>query len=209
MEQILEEQIKNRTNQLPPVIRKAIDNSNWEAKVRRIVSINNLRVDQGAAIEETTRLTMLGFKEPKDFLKEIMSGADMEEGLAREITEVVGKEVFQPIKDDIIRITRKEAGLPEERDEIDEILYGDEAKKLEIYNIESSLETEGSESEDEVPITREQITKEIEDDIEILPETKAEIEKSESEDLMSKKLQSTTRTEKEEQKIDPYREPTI
>ncbi len=222
MENLAQEQIQKRLSALPTIIREAINDSDWEARVRRIISINNLRVDQGTAVEETTLLTMLGLKDPRNFLQEIKKTGNLSEEQGRKITTEVGEEIFQPIKSYIIKVTRRESGLPEERDTIDEIIYGKEEDQLEIYNIESSLESEreeelGTQEQHEAPITREEIAHEMKKDVEIMPVSEGEkhkklIEKEENmeeTDLMAQKLKDTTRTETEEQSIDPYRESII
>jgi hypothetical protein len=216
MDEINPEQIQERLKELPEIIQEAINNSGWEEKIRRVASVFNLRVDQGAALEKLTQLTMLGFKDPTNFLNEVKDNVWVSEDEAKKITIEVREKIFDSIKSEIVKISRKEAGLLE-RTEIDEIIYGREEDSLDIYNINASLEdnieTEVNNVDDE-SVSREQIKEEIKNDVEIIEEEEEEkevdvvdtIKTFNEKDSMSKKLEAPTTTITENTTLDPYRE---
>ncbi len=90
---------------LPPVIRDTILNSNWQDKIRRVVKVNNLHIDQGAAIENLVLITMLGIETPEDFVKNAMEYAEVTEEQAYNISAEVEREIFGDIRKKLIDIT--------------------------------------------------------------------------------------------------------
>lgn len=97
--------IKEQFKTLPPIIRDTILNSNWQEKIRRVVKVNNLHIDQGAAIENLVLITMLGIETPEDFVKNAMEYAEVTEEQAYNISAEVEREIFGDIRKKLIDIT--------------------------------------------------------------------------------------------------------
>jgi hypothetical protein len=97
--------IENQFKVLPQVIQDTILNSNWQEKIRRIVKVNNLHVDQGAAIENLVLITMLGIETPEHFVENAKEYAQVTEEQAYNISAEVEREIFGDIRKKLIEIT--------------------------------------------------------------------------------------------------------
>lgn len=109
----LEEHFKN----LPPVIQNAITESNWAEEIRRITKTNNLRIDQGAAIEKEVLLIMLGLEDSGNFKKNIVSEIGIEKDLAEDITEEVNQKIFKAIYSILIDADKESDNEDEDENE--------------------------------------------------------------------------------------------
>jgi len=109
---IIQEQFKT----LPQVIQDTILNSKWEEKIRRIVTTNNLHVDQGAAIENLVLITMLGIETPETFVQNAKEYARVSEEQAYNISAEVEREIFGDIRKKLIEVTDA-SGTVEEIDQ--------------------------------------------------------------------------------------------
>lgn len=97
--------IKEQFDQLPQVIKDTITSSNWQDKIRRIVKVNNLHIDQGAAIENLVLITMLGIETPENFVQRAQTYAGVDQDQALSISSEVEKEIFGDIRKKLIDIT--------------------------------------------------------------------------------------------------------
>jgi copper chaperone CopZ len=87
------------------VIQDTILNSKWEEKIRRIVTTNNLHIDQGAAIENLVLITMLGIEVPENFVENAKEYAKVSEEQAYNISAEVEREIFGDIRRKLIEIS--------------------------------------------------------------------------------------------------------
>ncbi len=101
IQDIIQEQFKS----LPKVIQETILDSKWQDKIRRIVKVNNLHVDQGAAIENLVLITMLGIEIPEDFVKNAKEYAKVNDEQAQNISAQVEREIFGDIRKKLIETT--------------------------------------------------------------------------------------------------------
>lgn len=99
------EAIKEQFKSLPKVIQDTVLNSNWEEKIRRIVKVNNLHVDQGAAIENLVLITMLGIETPEEFVQNAKEYARVSEEQAYNISAEVEREIFGDIRKKLVEIS--------------------------------------------------------------------------------------------------------
>jgi hypothetical protein len=98
---IINEQFKT----LPQVIQDTILNSNWQEKIRRVVKVNDLHIDQGAAIENLVLITMLGIETPEEFVQNAKEYANVTEEQAYNISAEVEREIFGDIRKKLIEVT--------------------------------------------------------------------------------------------------------
>lgn len=104
----LSEDVKQRFLELPEVVQDLIVNSHWEERVRTLTQKNNLRIDQGAAIEREVLLVMLGAENPEKFTQNLMNEASLSQDVAEAIENEVAQEIFQPIKEALVQLMESE-----------------------------------------------------------------------------------------------------
>lgn len=104
----IQPEILERFKELPALVQKIITESGWEKTTRRIVEQNNLRIDQGAAIENEVMLTMFGFEKPENFRKNIIKEAELDSETADKIVSDIDQNVFGLIKDKLILETTED-----------------------------------------------------------------------------------------------------
>jgi hypothetical protein len=97
--------IKDRFQELPEVIQKIITESNWIDTIRTISQKHNLRIDQGAVLENEVFLVMLGFQTPEGFLNNIVKEGQIQIEVASDITDQIQRDIFSKIKQEIINQT--------------------------------------------------------------------------------------------------------
>ncbi len=98
---IVQEQFKT----LPKIIQDTITSSLWQEKIRRVVKVNNLHIDQGAAIENLVLITMLGIETPENFVKNAQEYARVDYDQALVISAQVEREIFGDIRKKLIEAT--------------------------------------------------------------------------------------------------------
>lgn len=157
-EKTTQQLIEERFAQLPKVIQSAITNSNWVENLRKIISENNLLIDQGLVIETETFLMMLGLEHPSAYTKNIKKEANLTKEQAIKIATEVEKRILVPVKKLIIEETEKEAGI--EENPLEEILGKDPEIENSLPSIKTDLDDESSED-------RESLINELEGDIKI------------------------------------------
>lgn len=97
--------IKEQFKTLPKIIQDTLLDSHWQEKIRRVVKINNLHIDQGAAIENLVLITMLGIETPEDFVKNAQEYAQVDYDQALAISNQVEREIFSDIRKKLIEAT--------------------------------------------------------------------------------------------------------
>lgn len=227
--------IKEQFDQLPQVIKDTITSSNWQEKIRRIVKVNNLHIDQGAAIENLVLITMLGIETPENFVQRAQSYAGVDQDQALSISSEVEKEIFGDIRKKLIDITDTSgtvAEIDQATNELGKVAAAIEtAAKNEQTIAKPSLkekipsnyfEKETQPDPYKEPITIEDIKKDSvvvpepaiinpEPEVVIMPEVKPEPVKKPIFTPMPKNIEETTPaiTPTTDSKTDPYREPIV
>jgi len=105
--------IETQFKQLPEVVQDVILNSNWQEKIRHIVTNNKLHIDQGAAIENLVFITMLGMERPDDFVENAKEYAKVSEEVAYSISGEVERSIFAEIRKKLIDITETHDSISE------------------------------------------------------------------------------------------------
>ena len=95
---ITQEEARQQFDNLPPIIKEAIRQSNWRDKVKRIVQKNKLHIDQGQTLEDAVFSTIAGATSAVEFTKEIRDAAILSDQQAIKITKEIDSEIFQNIK---------------------------------------------------------------------------------------------------------------
>jgi hypothetical protein len=170
--------IEERFKSLPEKIQVAITESNWDDQIRLISQNNNLRVDQSSALETETFLTMLGLTNPNEYKENIQKELEIGGGLADTITKEVNDRIFREIKSFIVEV--------DERDKREE-----ENLKKSDNSVDSSKTLIG----DHLGINREEVVKEMKNDIEIVDDDEG------VDDIVSEKLGGVMKTEKEDHSL--------
>lgn len=98
----IQQLIKEQFDSLPPIIQETITNSHWEDKLRVIVEKHKLHIDQGTDIENQTLLTMLGFEDSEDYVKNLESHADLSTEQAIQVAKDVEEQIFSLIRNKLI-----------------------------------------------------------------------------------------------------------
>jgi hypothetical protein len=193
-ESYLQPEIKERFQELPETVQNIILESGWEKTTRRIVEDNNLRIDQGAAIENEVMLTMFGFERPENFKENIIKETDLTPEEADKVVADINQNVFQLIKDRLVLETDDSDDNFEETDPNTTITSELKREGVEYQNNEDtvSLETEIESKED--------ILSEIE-------KPEPEINQQDRNSMIEENLSKPSVKQPETQKIDPYREP--
>lgn len=128
--------LNERFSQLPEVIQDIILQSNWKDVIRRLTNTYNLHIDQGGSLEAITLLTMLGLEDPKDYINNLKEEVKVTDSLAKEIAKEIENNVFQKIRESVMRETtgEKEGGVEiiEEKPEVD--LYREQVDNIDIIN---------------------------------------------------------------------------
>jgi hypothetical protein len=208
---IIQEQFKT----LPQVIQDTILNSKWEEKIRRIVTTNNLHIDQGAAIENLVLITMLGIEVPENFVENAKEYAKVSEEQAYNISAEVEREIFGDIRRKLIEISDS-AGTIEEIDqttnELDKVAAAIEKEAAAKPSLKEKIPTNYFNEEQSTPVVEPVEEKEV---IEIIPKpnTEPEVKEIKKEIKEIKPIFNPMPKEISPQnsqttlKTDPYREP--
>jgi hypothetical protein len=184
----IQPEILERLKELPELVQKIILESGWEQTTRRIVEENNLRIDQGAAIENEVMLTMFGFEQPENFRSNIIKEAGLSPETADKIVADVDKNVFGLIKDKLVLETTEDDTDFEKVETREQILS--EIEKPEINEIPA----DNTASKDEDVVS--------EKPVEFVQEEKPTENK-----IVTENLDQPVVSTPQKQTIDPYREP--
>jgi len=204
----LDQQIKDRFNELPEKIRAIITESGWENKIRNIAKNNNLHIDQGGAIETETLLVMLGFEGPEDYIENIKKEGNLTTEQADKIGEEVATDIFGQIRSALVESTDEEPSeigskksiLQEHLLDRNEIVkeMGDD---IEIIDDSTEIEEERNQKEAAVEIVTEK-KETTEPPIEsILENNLKSVAPTNKEDIVIEGIDKTPKPS-----IDPYRE---
>jgi hypothetical protein len=183
----LPKEIEARFLELPELIRKIILESGWEKMTRQIVENNNLRIDQGASIENEVMMVMFGFDSPDNFEDNIKRESNLSVDLAKKIREEVENNIFSLIKQSVVDNTSEEKS------------YFEKAKPIEEKNNDLKEEVD-------VPtlVEKKLIDNTISQPQDIEKEAQNKFIEPEPQ-IISESL--STPTEVRPIKVDPYREP--
>ncbi|MEK7108956.1 MAG: hypothetical protein AAB919_00775 [Patescibacteria group bacterium] len=99
MENDIKQQIKRRFEELPVVVRQAIQSSNLEAKLQDIGAKEGLHIDQIGDLQDETLLVMMAFTDPEEFPKQLEDRVHLPLEKATAIAEEIHKEIFMPIRE--------------------------------------------------------------------------------------------------------------
>jgi hypothetical protein len=86
---------------LPSEIRKAIEASGWQEKIRRIAGAHKLRVDQGSALEDESLRFMAGLQSVEEYAVHLAQELALPDDEFRSFIAELEKEIFMPIQADI------------------------------------------------------------------------------------------------------------
>lgn len=105
----LNEQLRQRFQQLPVPIQKAITSADVQKQLRELADTNKLHIDQWQLLENDVMLTLLGFQPVEELAKNLKDDLDisqeMSESLAKEVSDIV----FQPIRIELEKNLEKPA----------------------------------------------------------------------------------------------------
>lgn len=210
---IIQEQFKT----LPKVIQDTILNSKWEEKIRRIVTTNNLHVDQGAAIENLVLITMLGIETPETFVQNAKEYAQVSEEQAYNISAEVEREIFGDIRKKLIEVTDATstvAEIDQTTNELDKVAAAIEKEAnskpslkekipVDFFNEDNKKEVVEEENTPE-PIKMSPVTPEILEE----PKIEPKLPPKEPKPIFNPVPKDISVANSQPQiKVDPYREP--
>lgn len=195
--------IKNQFKNLPQVIQDTILNSNWQEKIRRVVTVNNLHIDQGAAIENLVLITMLGIETPENFVQNAKEYANVSEEQAYNISAEVEREIFGDIRKKLIDITDATgtvAEIDQATNQLDKVAAAIE-KEAKMTPLKDKIPTDYFTKTTEIPPKEEMKEPEIKVSTPVVPPK----EPKPIFNPMPKEI--STQNTQPEVKVDPYREP--
>ncbi len=95
---------------LPDEIRKAIETSGWQGKLRQISSSRKLRVDQGAALEDETLRFMAGLQTVEEYAVHLAQEISLPEADFKAFVAELERDIFVPIQAKIRQVLPREEG---------------------------------------------------------------------------------------------------
>jgi len=117
----IDELLKERMKQLPPVVRAAITDANIENHLRKLSEKHKLHLDQWQLLENQVMLTLMGFKSAEDLEENIREGVAVEEELSKELANDIATEVFEPIRKEMERQLEHPEAKPKETEPIEDL----------------------------------------------------------------------------------------
>jgi hypothetical protein len=99
----LQELLKERMSQLPPVVQRAITSADVEKNLRKLADTHKLHLDQWQILENNVMLTLLGLQQSDLLEKNIQSEVGVAADVARELAENINTIVFEPIRQELER----------------------------------------------------------------------------------------------------------
>jgi hypothetical protein len=95
--QKLEENFKK----LPEPLQRALASSEITEGIQKIAERYQLMLDQESVLYDITAYTMLGLSSSKDFVKNLSSATNIDNGTASKIADDINKEIFSKIKEEM------------------------------------------------------------------------------------------------------------
>jgi hypothetical protein len=128
----LEQEIKDRTAQLPPEVKRAIASIGLAQKIATLGRKYALMIDQVGMLDTEISMAMLGLIKPDKLDEAFVNEIGLERGKAAALVDDINKEIFGPIRDALIGIGKhaSNAAQPLERGNValdldkDEVLSG-------------------------------------------------------------------------------------
>lgn len=161
-EKNIKQMVEERLEEIPPQVKKAILESNWEEDVRRISEKYRLRIDQGNVLENQVLLLMLGLQSVDNFFEVLGETIENEDNKLENILDEVEANIVAKIRDVLQKDMSEEEASPETqtqnfvRSDIDNVADDDEMltvtreeilKGIEADDMESEQKAEGNEQQ--------------------------------------------------------------
>lgn len=211
-----QQEIINRFNKLPSVVRDAITDSGWENKIRIIGNHYDLTVGQAGTLETETFLVMLGLTSPDDFIEQVTSRSNISQDIAQQIATDVNSQIFAPIRSHLIALQQAEAGTEASQKASTAGIAGVDGSDAEQIAFEQKKRIESEPQENVKNDTTPTDTTPV-STAPASPNTETSEEKK-KDSLVENKLRQVTSATRESEtitapsestapKIDPYREP--
>ncbi len=99
----LQDTLKQRFDQLPPLVQQAITSADLEQHLRELADTNKLHLDQWQLLENDVMLTLLGFQEPEELAGSLEKDLEIPRELADSLAANVSQIVFEPIRTELER----------------------------------------------------------------------------------------------------------
>ena|SRR3989344_5120762 len=94
----IQEIIKQRYQELPEDIKRAIKSADLATKFSNITNKHSLHIDQNGALQTETILVMLGLEPTEDYVENVQRNVEVSRTEALSIAEDVNNEILDPIK---------------------------------------------------------------------------------------------------------------
>ncbi len=93
-----EQLIKDQFARLPAEMQKALNVVPWKSSVKEIAITNKMSLEQVEIIERETMFILYGFESPEDYITNLMREAQINEAVAKAITQAVEEKIFKAIE---------------------------------------------------------------------------------------------------------------
>ena len=99
MDKDLTQKIKDRLEELPEDIQKAVQSADMDKKIQEIGAKNALHLDQIGNLGDEVYMVMLGFTDPGEFAENIAKELNVPKEKAEAIAKDIGTSLFIPIRE--------------------------------------------------------------------------------------------------------------
>ena len=99
MDKDLTQKIKDRLEELPEDIQKAVQSADMDKKIQEIGAKNALHLDQIGNLGDEVYMVMLGFTDPGEFAENIAKELNVPKEKAEAIAKDIGTALFIPIRE--------------------------------------------------------------------------------------------------------------
>lgn len=150
-------ELRESFDKLPTKVKEAITSTHVDDVIKRISQKYNLRIDQGAVLEDEITYVMYGLERPENFLSNLKREGKIEDSKASAIAGEVEKDIFQAIRKELMDIHSPTYTPPENPDadlQFEELIkrmyqYAEEAGDQEqMMKIKKNLKSDAGPEDD-------------------------------------------------------------
>ncbi|MEK7556123.1 MAG: hypothetical protein AAB523_02445 [Patescibacteria group bacterium] len=153
------EQLLEQFKKLPKDLQAAITSNDVDTAMQEISKRNHLHIDQAGELADEVGLVLLGVVHPDDFLEDVLFRLKVDRKAAVEIVADVNEHIFKKVRESLMKVHR-----------IDSMVPGG------FNDWNSTKEAASGETEEAIP-NKEEMLKEIEQEVEALAPTPLREEK--------------------------------
>ena len=121
MDKETQELIKERFSALTPDVKKAVSAADLPTRIENIATKNDLHIDQSGGLLTEVYLVMLGIEKSDSFAGNVSKNLGISLNLATAVAGDVNREIFLPIRQSLIDMSRAKDELEKNANSIEEV----------------------------------------------------------------------------------------